>query len=316
MQATLPVGGNFVDIKNPQGYHVAPMENTLIGTRILDDIIETAIYTGHVADSIPVSLMLVGPSGAGKSKTLLKFMGDMLHRSDDLTSSGLQDIIKSDEKDQCITHIVLPDFNAPLSHKPSTSTLLVANLLTLMSDGTARIDDGRETKVLTHNPIGILTGVTPEMYSKNEFKWKVLGFQRRFLPLHYDYTAHTVIKVQNGIAKGKVTAQPLETRLIKFMGAKKQIYLNSREAGHLKDLSIILSEHLAIHGVTKQGKDRKIRYEIVPGKALLPYSPHLLLQTIAKGNAIKFGRPRVNKSDVDFCADLLEFCRYGEPKRL
>lgn len=292
------------------------MKNNLIGTQAIEEIIETAIHTGHVAETIPVSLMLVGPSGAGKSKMLLKFSGEMLHRSDDITSSGLQDIVKGDEKDQAITHIVLPDFNAPLSHKASTSTLLVANLLTMMSDGTARIDDGRETKVLTHNPIGILTAVTPEMYSKNEFKWKVLGFQRRFLPIFYDYAQTTIMRVQSSIAKGKVTSRPLSLRHIVFKGPKKAVYLNANESNQLKELSTALAQHLAIHGRVKKDEDRKVTHEIVPGKPLLPYSPHLLLQSIARGNALKHGRVRVTKSDILFCAELLEFCRYGEPKRL
>lgn len=292
------------------------MKNNLIGTGQLEEIILTAIFTGHVAETIPVSLMLVGPSGAGKSKMLLKFSGNMLHRSDDITSSGLQDIVKTDEKDQSITHIVLPDFNAPLSHKSSTSTLLVANLLTMMSDGTARIDDGRETKVLTHNPIGILTAVTPEMYSKNEFKWKVLGFQRRFLPIFYDYSVATVERVQAKIAKGIVTSRPLFSYPVIFKGPRKNIYLNSKESNDLRELSNWLAQALAIHGMKTIDENRKIKHQIVPGKALLPYSPHLLLQTIAKGNAIKNGKVRVTRADIIFCENLLEFCRYGEPKRL
>jgi GTPase SAR1 family protein len=292
------------------------MKNNLIGTRVVEEIILTAIHTGHVANSTPVSLMLCGPSGAGKSKMLLKFHGDMLHRSDDITSSGLQDIVKQDEKEQSITHIVLPDFNAPLSHKASTSTLLVANLLTMMSDGTARIDDGRETKVLTHNPIGILTAVTPEMYAKNEFKWKVLGFQRRFLPIFYDYAQVTVQKIQNSISRGVVTSQPLFSHTVIFKGPKRSIYLNSNESKELRELSLILAQHLAIHGESKKDEDRKARRVMVPGKPLLPFSPHLLLQTLARGNALKRGSKRVTGTDITFCAELLDFCRYGEPKRL
>lgn len=291
-------------------------ENNLTGTKLLEELIETAIFTGHLTLTVPVSLMLVGPSGAGKSKMLLKFQGDMLHRSDDVTSSGLQDIMKVDEKDQVITHIVLPDFNAPLSHKPSTSTLLVANLLTMMSDGTARIDDGREMKVLTHNPIGILTAVTPEMYSKNEYKWKVLGFKRRFLPIFYDYTAATIMRAQSNISSGRITSQPLTQKKIAFKGSKKTVRLNRHEAESIKELSVFLAECLAIHGIRKRDEEKKIKHEIVPGKTLLPYSPHLLLQAMARGNALKNNRSIVIQKDITFCEDLLLFCRYGEPKRL
>lgn len=295
---------------------MATTTNNLIGTKPLEDIIETAIWTGHVAESIPVSVMLIGPSGAGKSKMLLRFQGKMLHRSDDLTTSGLHDIIKSDERDGAITHIVLPDFNAPLSHKASTATLLVANLLTLMSDGTAQVDDGRETKTLKHSPIGILTAVTTDMYQKNEFKWKVLGFKRRFLPIFYDYSSTSILRVQNIISSGRVTSLPLTQKNIVFKGPKKVIYLNSKEANDIRDLSVIFAELLAMYGRTKRIDENKVKYEVVPGKALLPYSPHLLLQTLARGNALKHGRVRVQKSDVTFCAEVLEFCRYGEPKRL
>ena len=291
-------------------------KNSLIGTGELEEILETAIFTGHLTHTIPVSLMLVGPSGAGKSKMLLKFQGDMLHRSDDVTSSGLQDIMKQDEKEQIITHIVLPDFNAPLSHKPATSTLLVANLLTMMSDGTARIDDGREVKTVTHNPIGILTAVTPEMYSKNEYKWKVLGFKRRFLPIFYDYTPQTIMRAQAQICKGNITSQPLTEKGISFHDGKRDVKLNKCEAEQLKEMSVYLAECLAIHGIRKRDEDKKIKHEITPGKALLPYSPHLLLQAMARGNALKSGRSSVIKKDVTFCGELLSFCRYGEPKRL
>jgi hypothetical protein len=84
----------------------------------------------------------------------------------------------------------------------------------------------------------------------------------------------------------------------------------------LKQLSVYLAEFLAIHGIRKRDEEKKIKHEIIPGKTLLPYSPHLLLQAFAKGNALKYGRPRVNKKDVDFCAELLNFCKYGEPKKL
>lgn len=291
-------------------------KNELIGTKALEEIIETAIFTGHLYDTIPVSLMLIGPSGAGKSKMLLKFQGEMLHRSDDVTSSGLQNIMQLDEKEQAISHIVLPDFNAPLSHKPATSTLLVANLLTMMSDGTARIDDGREVKTMKHNPIGILTAVTPEMYSKNEYKWKVLGFKRRFLPIFYDYTRITIQKAQDQIRKGKVTSEPLTEKRILFKDGKAVVKLGKREAQTIQDMSLYLAECLAIQGTRKRDEDKKIKHEIVPGKTLLPYSPHLLLQAFARGNALKCGRRIVLKKDISFCEDLLTFCRYGEPKRL
>lgn len=292
-------------------------DNNLVGTKMLEEIIETVIFSGQLSGAIPLSLMLIGPSGGGKSKLLLRYEKTAsLHRSDDLTTSGLFDILKLDERDQRKTHIIIPDFNAPLSHKPATSTLLVSNLLTVMSDGSARIDDGRETKEITHAPIGILTAVTPEMYAKNEYKWKMLGFRRRFLPIFYDYSPASVMKVQSKITRGQVSLLSLTPKTFVFKGPKKSIYLNSKEAKDIQNLSMMLAELLALHTQSKKIEENKIKYQIVPGKALLPYAPHLMLQVYAKANALRLNRARVSSTDVMACAELLEFCRYGEPKRL
>src|SRR5216684_1802124 len=116
------------------------MNEQLIGLDPLLEIVETAIYSAHLADTIPISAILIGPSGAGKSKAIIQYKGtNGCHLTNDVTSMGLQDILGADHENK-VRFLVVPDFNVVLSHRASTLQLTVANLLSVLSEGTMRID--------------------------------------------------------------------------------------------------------------------------------------------------------------------------------
>src|SRR4029077_18522366 len=133
----------------------------LVGMETLQEIIETVLFTPAIFDCVPISIILVGPPGTGKSKIILQFSAPSLMKTNDVTSAGLADIV-GDDKDNNVRHVIVPDFNIVVSHKSSTSNLTIASLLTLMSEGILRIDDGRRKKELVHSPLGIITAMTRE----------------------------------------------------------------------------------------------------------------------------------------------------------
>lgn len=295
----------------------------LIGLQPIMEICITTILTGQLSDGIPLSILLVGPSGAGKSKTVLRLEGEMIHRADDLTAQGLWAILSADRESK-ITHIVLGDFNLPLSHKTAVSGLTVASMLTIMSDGTMRLDDGRTEKVLQHAPVGFISGVTDDMYLDSHNKWRKLGILRRLLGIHYSYSTSTKEAAQAAIASGKITLQ--QPPAVKILKLPRRVHISilTEQAAIISALSLRLSTNLgqrvtwtrrspaelAANPKTGVGK------RLVQDKPLLEFSPHLFLRAMAQAHALYRKQAKVTNEDVEFLKQLIDFTNPGQPKLL
>ncbi len=286
-----------------------------MGTERLDEILETAIYSGFVRNAIPISVILVGPTGAGKSKTLLRFECDSVHRCDDLTSSGLFDLMRSDEQEKT-SHILLPDFNPSLSHRASTTGLTVASMLSLMSDGTAEIADGRQVKKLKHRPVGFLTAVTKEMYVKHLRHWAAVGLIRRFVPIFFTYTYETITRAQKAISAGKVTALMPDLCHVKSRLPVEPLICPEHLA-KIESLSTAFGHNLGyrLRSVVVNSV-KQWQWVTFEDSIVLPMSPQLILQTFIRAHALRESRAKTNEADAVFVTNLLDFTKPGEPVKL
>lgn len=288
---------------------------TMIATEQLCEIIETVLFSAYLTDSIPVSVMLVGPSGAGKSKLVMQYQASIgCHVTTDITSMGLQELLARDHE-QHIKFIIIPDFNIVLSHRQSTLQLTIGNLLSVTSEGTIRIDDGRAVKETKHGPIGIISAMTRDMYASIARKWTALGFNRRFIPINYDYSLQTRERIQLGIANGGVTMlQLLEKEIVP--PSEVQVSIDPNFSTRLMMFSNELATnigYIASHS-KKNDKDFKPR-AVFTGKQM-EFSPHLVLRTLARAHALKNGRSEVSEADIVFCMKVISFTRFDQPVML
>lgn len=288
------------------------MSEALIGLEPLLEIVETAIISSHLAATIPTSLILIGPSGAGKSKAIMQYKGtNGCHLTNDVTSMGLQDIFSNDPENK-IRFLVVPDFNVVLSHRASTLQLTVANLLSATSEGTVRIDDGRDKKELSHNPIGILTAMTRDLYTHVAAKWAVLGFSRRFIPIYYEYTLETRQKIQESIVSGGTTLMQLLPKNLKVPNKPQ-----ATEVGALASKIQAISDELATnigYVPVRTRKSSKVKAAFI-GKQL-EFTPHLALRTLARAHALRDNRKVVNEDDLKFLMSVINFTRFDRPGAL
>lgn len=287
----------------------------LIGMEFILEILETAIATAYVKSQIPSSVILIGPSGAGKSQALLLYNDakiPTIHMSDDLTSRGVDDIVMADSQN-LKAHILCPDFNVPLSHKDSVVNLTSAKLMTLMSDGICRVDDGRTQKEIKHRQTGILTAMTSKVYTRVSKKWDMLGFKRRFIPIFFDYSTKTESEVQAGIRRGRPNIITIKRNPLAKNISVRPVKINSREAHTLEILSSKLASNLSYHPAREAKTGKLIS---VPGEDFLKFTPHHLLRTMACGHAILRNRATVTQSDIDFTAEMIDYCKYGHPRMI
>lgn len=288
--------------------------SSLVGLERVEEIVHTAMLTPFVIGHTPVSLIVVSESGAGKSKTLLRFEAAHVLRCDDLTSKGLFDIMARDQSNK-VRYIQIPDFNPVLSHRASVTNLLIANLLTLSSEGIVRMSDGRNEKELPHDTCGIITACTYDMFARNQRKWNLLGITRRFLPVHYQYSTETIMKAQRGIRNSEVNSYLLKPCKVDTPKHPINISYNQDQGIWIEALSNTLASHLAQFHTIKTIEGKREPF-VAQGRPIYPMSPHLTLQALAKAHAIRRGDNQLHDDDLKFLDSVLEFTNMAKQVQL
>jgi len=236
-------------------------------------------------------------------------------RTDSISSQGLYDIAKSDEANQHIKFLLIPDFNPTLSRKASTVDATLANLLSFTSDGVVRIDDGRRDKQCKHSPVGLITASTPEIYRKHAKKWYNLGLRRRIIPLFFHYSFATLDSLQNNVKHNKIhTSLPAP---IEFQeGIEKMTFqcpsIPAEIENDIQRMSVKLAEYLGKDAYYNDST-KKLEWSI---KEFLPLTPQLILRNLARANALKHKREAVSDEDYQFLLRFIEFCDPANPRKL
>lgn len=285
--------------------------NGIFGMNLLQEIIETAFFTAFISEEVPVSVILVGPSGAAKSKLLKCYQEPFIHVTDSVTSSGLWDICKKDEKNQK-RFLLIPDMNPTLSRRSSTSQATIANLLTLTADGTVRVDDGRpgDDKPIRHGVMGMATACTPEVYDKNARQWFALGLRRRIIPVFYTYTRETESKLQSLVRTDKIHSSEAQPIHLKFPKKSRRPSIDKITGENLEKMSVPFSVNL---GKLCFFEDGIKRWTV---KNVVPVSPHVTLRSLAMAHALRRGSLRVSKEDSQFVMGFIDFTDPEKPRQI
>jgi len=275
----------------------------------LIDLMTTLLHTSCVESQVPISAVLVADSGTGKSKVIKMLSGEGLHHTNSFSSQGLFQLMQIDPENK-IRYILLEDLNPTLSRQQKTVTATVANLLTLTMDGTCRVDDGRSEKILKHLPIGLISGVTPEIYKTQTKKWFSLGLTRRIIPIFYEYTRETERTLLDNVAAGKINLSDFAPYPFEHKGMHNP-HIDISEAKILEGLAAQFSINLGM----SRGKDTNGNVKMYVRK-IVPISPTVILRTIAQANAIKHKRGKVGEEDITFVSRFLDFTNPTSPKQL
>jgi len=285
------------------------MSNAPYFLESLQEVLITCLYTACVKGAVPVSAIIIGESGTAKSKLLMQLSGEAIHMTDSFSSTGLFDITKNDQQNK-LRWIITPDMNPTLSRRASTVVATVSNLLTLTMDGTCRVDDGRSDKVAKHEPMGFLSAVTPDIYSKQAKKWLSLGLRRRIIPLFFQYSQTTIDKLMTAVREDKISGSNFTPIVFKPNGMYKPAI--PEDIGfHIHAKSVQFAQNLGLERF--KDEEGKIKWYV---KTIIPISPMTTLRTLIRAHAIREKRGEVNQSDLDFLSLFLEFTNQSMPKQL
>jgi hypothetical protein len=244
------------------------------------EIIQSAIWTGRIADEKPISICLVAEPESAKTECLKFFRGTKtITFISDLTSRGLN-VYRNDIESGKLRHLVIMDLVRIVNHGKGVSTRTIQTLSTIIEEGEADSADGGGRQSWTNFPqVGCLTAITPAFFRGSRAKWRESGFLSRLLPVRFSYSDETVRQIHDAIALGHKLPEP---EPVKIFDHSVIVSLNQADAITISNKAALLGKSNGTYG---------FRY-------------NRALRTLAKGRALACGRGKVEDSDV---AKVLEW---------
>lgn len=176
--------------------------------------------------------------------------------------------------------------------------------------------DGRRKKEIPHNTVGLVVGITPEMFELHYPRWNSTGFRRRFLPIFFDYSPLTITKILKAIDQGKVRMILGTPKKLVIPPKKMQPAWTDDARRTLDVFNFQFCDNLAMAPNIRRMPDQQITVVPKMGAVPLPFTPKQMLQELAEAHAIKDRSGKVRSKDMEFVGRVVSFTRYGFPVQL
>jgi hypothetical protein len=192
----------------------------MIGTQLLRELIETIILTGRVEDIAPVSLLLIAAPESGKTSIVLEKDCKTVKAFSDVTGKGLQLILAMNRD---ITHLVINDMVAMMSHRSSVNRYTVAMLNAITEEGLFPTADPSGIHDFDCGRKGVIASLTMDLTQDGRNWWNKVGFTSRMLPFCYFYEQDLVLKIKESINANGGHAKKKKSEPDQFIVPKEPI---------------------------------------------------------------------------------------------
>jgi hypothetical protein len=268
-----------------------PFSQKMIGTELLRETIETVILTGKIKKLEPVSLLLIAAPESGKTSVVLEKKCKSIQAFTDVTGRGIHEILKANKE---LSHIVINDMVATLSHKQSVNRYIISQLSAMTEEGISAIASPKGIELFDVGKRGIIASLTLDLVRDSRHWWNRIGFTSRMLPFCYTYKAAMIIEIKSSIDLAQVNGHHKIKQQTFAVPAHETSVEYPKE--FLNKIRLIADTRSAI--LKEQGMRRLKQY-------------HAMAQAHALWRTRK--NPEVNSKDVDFVKKMDCYVSYEEP---
>jgi len=197
----------------------------MIGTEILELIIELVIWSGCLLNERPLSLLIIAKPESGKSQLVLKYRGNNpgVIVITDCTAWGMQSNFLNEMRDKRIHHIIIPDLITPLSRQPSTVATFIAFFNNLIEEGVVEVHTYAQNFKVEGLNVGIISTITPSILNDSRHRWTRMGFLSRMLPVAYRYSQEKAQNILQSITEREYYQE--ETKNLSLPSEKVEVEL-------------------------------------------------------------------------------------------
>lgn len=270
----------------------------MIGNELVRELVETVILTAKVKGADPVSLLLIAAPESGKTSVVLERPCKAIEAFGDITGKGIHQVLLA-KKD--ITHIVINDMVAVVSHRQSVNRYTISQLNSLTEEGIKAIAGPFGLQEFTGGKKGVIASLTLELAKDSRCWWNKVGFSSRMLPFCYYYPEDLIVKIKASIDEKSTNPQPAN-------GSKRKTPEFKIPA---LPIQVVYPEHIAKE-VRRLADFRAKVLREVGMRRLKQY--HALSQAHALFRMKK--KPRVSDADIEFLKRVEPYVSYDTPQPL
>jgi hypothetical protein len=262
----------------------------VIGTELLEELVQTVSVSYKLQNSKPISLILIGDPECGKTTVSEAAGTHGIIRISVTTGIG---IVRELSRSKGTNVIILNDLSVIKALNSRAATMLIEVLNGFCEEGLGAIAMPRGKKIDLRNRRGVLIAcITTDSFRRSRRDWFSYGFLSRCIPFCYSYPPDLVVKIKNGIDSEdtKTLTGPIGPKDIVPNGVTVPARITEQVRRIADNRAIALEEK---------------------GIRLLK-----LYRTLVKAHALLKGRALVNDLDIRFLYRIDQYVNYQNPRPL
>lgn len=267
----------------------------MIGTELLREVIESTIMTGRVRGIQPLSLLLIATPESGKTSIVLQKECKNVKAFTDITGNGIIKVIRQMPE---LTHIVINDMVAVLSHKQSVNKYTLAVLNSITEEGASSFSTPGGIEDIPDGKRGVIASLTTDLVKDSRNWWNKIGFTTRMIPFCYKYSDDLIIKIKDSIdaENGRQDKKELKKPVFDPPKDKKKVNYPPQMLEQVRRIADYRSQVLNETGFRRL----KQYHALVQGRALLR----------------SYAKAEVSEADIEFLKQVDMYINYDMPRAL
>lgn len=261
----------------------------LVGVELVQEFVESVVTTGRVKGYPPLSALIIGKPESGKTSIVTEKKCPTIECFSDVTGRGILEIIKDNPG---LTHIILNDLVAIMSHRQTVNRYTLAIINALTEEGLQAFATPGGIEHIPEGKRGVIACLTFDLALEGRSWWNKTGFSSRLLPFAFSHSSALSLQIKALIDNG--THDPKKKSELRLPKKPIIVALPQKYSAEIRKISDAKAQELS--AVTHEEGYRRLRQ----------------FRSLACGHALRrsFHKPSVGEKEIDFLGRILPYISY------
>jgi hypothetical protein len=262
----------------------------LIGTQLVEDLVQTVAFSHLIADRDRVGLLLLAAPESGKTTIATAATASHVKRIVVITARSIMQLTSEKE----IEFLLFNDLSVVRSLSKATSALLINTLNQVTQGETGEAMFAGQERIKIERQLGVIGCMPFKLFTDRRAHWRNMGFISRMLPFSYSYDAELIATIKNSVDKDRFKAAEPKAMPKANHNGPVYVAMNKSQTNIVRALADARAQELDQIGI----------------RLLKNY------HTLIRAHAVRHGRTHVERKDLEFLRQVDGYISITECKAL